>query len=46
MAASVNYFPQERCDSDGIDIVFDQEQTHSPDKGVELCMRMVRAITD
>jgi hypothetical protein len=44
VAACVDYFPQEHRDGDGIDVVFDQEQTYTPDKGVEIGMRMVREI--
>ena len=44
VAACVDDFPQEHRDGDGIDVVFDQEQTDTPDKGVEICMRMLREI--
>ena len=44
VAACVDQFPQEHRDSDSIDVVFDQERTDTPDKGVEICMRMLREI--
>ena len=44
VAACVDHFPQEHRDGDGIDVVFDQEQTYTPNKGVEICMRMLREI--
>ena len=44
VAACVDYFPQEHRDGDGVDVVFDQEQTYTPDQGVEICMRRGREI--
>ena len=46
VAAGVDNFSQEHRDGDGIDVVFDQEQTHPPDKGVEICMGTLREIKE
>ena len=46
VAAGVDNFPQEHRDGDGINVVFDQEQTHPPDKGVEICMGTLREIKE
>jgi hypothetical protein len=43
-AACFDNFPQERRGGDSIDVVFNQQQTHLPAKGVAICMRTWREI--